>query len=53
VAGRRWSRSKQIMDDLKKWRRYWKVKEEALAGTVWRTHCGEAMDLSEDGLWNE
>jgi hypothetical protein len=41
------------MDDLKKWRRYWKMKEEALARTVWRTHCAEAMNLSGDGLWNE
>jgi hypothetical protein len=34
------------MDDLKEMRRYWKLKEETLDCTVWRTYLEEAMDLS-------
>jgi len=46
VKGRQGRRHKQILDDLKETRGYWKVKEEALA-----TVCGElpleaAVDLS-------
>jgi hypothetical protein len=33
-------RCKQLLDDPKEKRRYWKVKEEALNPTVWRTCCG-------------
>jgi hypothetical protein len=46
VTGRRGRRRKQLLDDLKEKRRYWKLKEEALDRTLWRTRFGEAMDLS-------
>jgi hypothetical protein len=42
MIGRRERRSKQLLDDLKEKRRYWKVKEEALGGTMWRTRFGRA-----------
>jgi len=32
-------RRKQLLDIQEK-RRYWNLKGEALARTVWRTHCG-------------
>jgi hypothetical protein len=35
-TGRRGRRRKQLPDDLKETRRYWKLKEEALACTLWR-----------------
>jgi hypothetical protein len=34
MTGRRGIRSKQLLDDLKEKRRYWKVKEEALDRTL-------------------
>jgi hypothetical protein len=34
---RRGRRRKQLVDDLKEKRRYWKLKEEALDRTLWRT----------------
>jgi hypothetical protein len=37
MTGRRVRRRKQLLDDLKKKRRYWKLKEEALDRTLWRT----------------
>jgi hypothetical protein len=37
---KRGRRRKQLLDNLKKTRRYWKVKEEALDRTVWRTRFG-------------
>jgi hypothetical protein len=44
--GRGGRRRKQPLDDLKKTRIYWKLKEEALDRSVWRTALEEAMDLS-------
>jgi hypothetical protein len=46
VTGSRGKRRKRLLDDLKKKRRYWKLKEEAL-----NAHCGEitlqeAVDMS-------
>jgi hypothetical protein len=38
--GRRGRRRKQLLDDLKEKRRYWKFKEEALDRTLWRTRFG-------------
>ena len=35
---------KQLLDVLKEMRGYWKLKEEALDDTLWRT-LEEAMDL--------
>jgi hypothetical protein len=40
MTGRRGRRRKQLLDDLKKKRRYWKLKEQALDRTVWRTRFG-------------
>jgi hypothetical protein len=42
VTGRRGRRRKQLLDDLNEKRRYWKLKEEALDRTLWR---------SEISLW--
>jgi hypothetical protein len=33
-------RCKQLLDDLKEQRRYWKLKAEALDRTLWRTRFG-------------
>jgi len=40
VTGRRGRRHKQILYDLNAKRIYWKLKEEALDRTVWRTGFG-------------
>jgi hypothetical protein len=40
VLGRWGRRHKQLLDDLKEKRGYWKLKEEALDCTVWRTRFG-------------
>jgi hypothetical protein len=40
VTGRRGTRRKQLLDDLKEKKGYWKLKEEALDRTVWRTRIG-------------
>jgi hypothetical protein len=40
ITGRRGRRRKQLLDDLKEKRRYWKLKEEALNRTLWRTRFG-------------
>jgi hypothetical protein len=36
---RRGRRRKQLLDEFKEKIRYWKLKEEALDGTLWRTRC--------------
>jgi hypothetical protein len=40
MTGRRGRRRKQLLDGLKEKRRYWKLKEEALDRTLWRTSFG-------------
>jgi hypothetical protein len=40
VTRRRGRRRKQLLDDLKEKRGYWKLKEEALDRTLWRTRFG-------------
>jgi hypothetical protein len=40
VTERRGRRRKQLLDDLKEKRGYWKSKEEALDRTLWRTRFG-------------
>jgi len=40
VMGRRGRRRKQLLDDLKERRGAWKLKEEALGCTLWRTRFG-------------
>jgi hypothetical protein len=39
-TGRRGRRRKQLLDDLKEKRRYWKQKEAALDCSLWRTRFG-------------
>jgi hypothetical protein len=46
MTGKRGRRRRQILDDLKEKRRYWKLKEEALDCTMWRTALEGATDLS-------
>jgi hypothetical protein len=40
LTGRRGRRRKQLLDDRKEKRKYWKLKEEALDGILWRTRFG-------------
>jgi hypothetical protein len=40
MTGRRGRRRKQLLDDIKEKRRYWKLKEEALNRTLWITRFG-------------
>jgi hypothetical protein len=40
VTGRRGRRRKQLLNDLKEKRGYWKLKEEALDRTLWSTRYG-------------
>jgi hypothetical protein len=43
VMGRRGRRRKQLLDDLKEKWGYWKLKEEALDRTLWRTRYGPVV----------
>jgi hypothetical protein len=51
VTGRRGRRRKQLLNDLKKKRKSWKWKDEALDRTVWRTgfskDCGTVPRQNE------
>jgi hypothetical protein len=40
IGTRRRRRCKQLLDDLKEARGYWKLKEEAQDRTLWRTQFG-------------
>jgi alpha-D-ribose 1-methylphosphonate 5-triphosphate synthase subunit PhnL len=40
MTGRRGRRRKQLLDNLKVKNRYWKLKEEALDRTLWKTRFG-------------
>jgi hypothetical protein len=40
IMGSRGRRRKQLLDDRKEKRIYWKLKEEALDRTPWRTRFG-------------
>jgi hypothetical protein len=40
MTGRQGRRRKQLLDGLKEKRIYWKLKEEALDPTLWRTRYG-------------
>jgi len=42
MIGRRGRRNKQLLEDLKEVEGPWKLKEEALAHTLWRTHFGRS-----------
>jgi hypothetical protein len=47
---RRRRRRKQLLDELKEARRYWKLKEEAQDRTLWRPQFGSGYGLSQDRL---
>jgi hypothetical protein len=53
VAGGGRRRRKQLLNDVEEKRRYWILNEEAPDRSVWRTRCGRAVVLSQDGLQNE
>jgi hypothetical protein len=40
ITGRRGRRRKQLLEDLKENRRYWKLKEAAFDRTLWKTPFG-------------
>jgi hypothetical protein len=40
MMGRRGRRRKQLLDDLKEKKIYWKLKEEALDRALWRSRFG-------------
>jgi hypothetical protein len=40
VTGRRGRRRKQLLDDVKARREYWKLEEEALGSNLWRIRFG-------------
>jgi hypothetical protein len=40
VTGRRGRRRKRLLNDLREMREYWKVEEDALDLTLWRTRFG-------------
>jgi hypothetical protein len=40
VMGRQGRRRKQLLDDCREMRGYWKLKEEVLGSTMWRTDFG-------------
>jgi hypothetical protein len=44
MTGRRGRRRKQLLDDLKERGRYWKLKEEILDHTVWRTRFAKECE---------
>jgi hypothetical protein len=45
MMGRRGRRRKQLLDGFKKKRMYWKLKDEALDRTIWRTRFGRGYGL--------
>jgi len=45
VTGRRRRRRKELLNDLKEGREYWKLKEEALDRTMWRTCFERGYEL--------
>jgi tRNA pseudouridine-54 N-methylase len=46
VTGRRRKRRKQLLDDLNEKRGFCKLKKEALARTLWRTHFERVYGLA-------
>jgi hypothetical protein len=48
VTGRRGRRHKQLLEDLKEKKGYWKLKETAVDPTVWRTLFWKTVDVLED-----
>ena len=50
VMGRQGIRRKQLLDDLKQTRGYWKLKQEALDRTVWKTRLGSGYGRDGYGM---
>jgi hypothetical protein len=44
MTGRQGRKHRQQLDDVKKTRGYWKLKEEAPDRTVWRTRFGTGYE---------
>jgi hypothetical protein len=44
-TGKRGRRCKQLLDNHKETKGYWKLKEEALDRTLWRTSLGKGFGL--------
>jgi hypothetical protein len=55
MTGRRGRRRKQLLDDLKEKRRYWKLKEAALDCSLWRTRFGRGYGpvVRQTAVWME
>jgi hypothetical protein len=53
VTGRRWSRRKHVLVERKETRGYWKLKEEALDRTLWRTRFGRGYGpvVRQTAVW--
>jgi hypothetical protein len=51
VTERRGRRREQLLDDFKKNRGYWELKEEAIARDVWRTGCGRCCAPVVRQVW--
>jgi hypothetical protein len=45
VKGRRRRRGKQLLDDRKETRGYWKLKYEVIDGSLWRTRTGRGCGI--------
>jgi hypothetical protein len=45
VTGRQGRRHKKLLEDLKEKKGYWKLKEEALLHTLWRTRFGSGYGV--------
>jgi len=56
LLNERGRRLKQLLDDLKKTKRYWTLKEKILYRTLCTTRCGggeePAVRLRNDDVWN-
>jgi hypothetical protein len=46
MTRRRGRRRKQLLDEFKERGMYWKLKEEALDGNLWRTRCGRGYGFA-------
>jgi hypothetical protein len=49
VTGRQGRGRKHLLDDIKGTRGYWKLKEEALGGSMWRTQFGSGCGRRNAG----
>jgi hypothetical protein len=47
VTPRQGRRRKEVLDDVKETREYWKLREEAIDRSVWRTRFGKGYEPTE------